>query len=163
MIDLLKAYFKIQDRDNQREIREKVTGKLLTLDKALEPTLPALLSLLDVPAEDSAMARLRSAPAPPAHLRSDQTLVVAREPSPANGRVFEDLHWIDSETQAFLDSMIDSLPTRRFSFLLITVPNTSMAGAARLIIDNCGSIRCRPRVPKSYSWLPWVTMRVCSR
>ena len=35
LIDLLKAYFKIEDRDDQREIREKVTGKLLTLDEAL--------------------------------------------------------------------------------------------------------------------------------
>ena len=32
VIDLLKGYFKIQDRDDLREIREKVTGKLLTLD-----------------------------------------------------------------------------------------------------------------------------------
>ena len=45
LIDLLKAYFKIQDRDNQREIREKVTGKLLTLDETLKSTLPALLTL----------------------------------------------------------------------------------------------------------------------
>src|SRR5207253_4042335 len=45
VIDLLKGYFKIQDRDDTREIREKVTGKLLTLDRALEPTLPALLAL----------------------------------------------------------------------------------------------------------------------
>jgi class 3 adenylate cyclase len=36
LIDLLKAYFKITDRDDQREIREKVTGKLLTLDKKVE-------------------------------------------------------------------------------------------------------------------------------
>src|SRR5262249_52390185 len=35
VIDLLKRYFKIQDRDELREIREKVTGKLLTLDRAL--------------------------------------------------------------------------------------------------------------------------------
>jgi class 3 adenylate cyclase len=54
VIDLLKAYFKIQDRDDQREIREKVTGKLLTLDKSLEFTLPAFLALLDVPVDDSA-------------------------------------------------------------------------------------------------------------
>src|SRR6266542_1952270 len=53
VIDLLKAYFKIQDRDDQREIREKVTGKLLTLDKSLEYTLPAFLALLDVPVDDS--------------------------------------------------------------------------------------------------------------
>jgi class 3 adenylate cyclase len=54
VIDLLKGYFKIHDRDDLREIREKVTGKLLTLDRALEPALPALLALLDVPADDAA-------------------------------------------------------------------------------------------------------------
>jgi len=50
--DLLKGYFRIQDRDDHREIREKVTGKLLTLDRALESILPALLTLLDVTVED---------------------------------------------------------------------------------------------------------------
>src|SRR5262245_47219562 len=54
MIDLLKGYFKIQARDDFRAIREKVTGKLLTLDRSLELTLPALLALLDVPADDGA-------------------------------------------------------------------------------------------------------------
>src|SRR5438445_10627641 len=41
VIDLLKGYVKIQDRDDLREIREKVMGELLTLDEALNPTLPA--------------------------------------------------------------------------------------------------------------------------
>jgi hypothetical protein len=49
VIDLLKGYFRIGARDPHREIREKMTGKLLTLDCALEPTVPALLALLDVP------------------------------------------------------------------------------------------------------------------
>jgi len=53
VIDLLKSYFKVHDRETHREIREKVTGKLLTLDRTLEPTLPALLALLDVPVEDA--------------------------------------------------------------------------------------------------------------
>ncbi len=53
VIDLLKAYFKVHDRETHREIREKVTGKLLTLDRTLEPTLPALLALLDVPVDDA--------------------------------------------------------------------------------------------------------------
>jgi class 3 adenylate cyclase len=52
VIDLLKAYFKIQDRDDQREIREKVTGKVLTLDDSLNACIPAFLGLLDVSVED---------------------------------------------------------------------------------------------------------------
>jgi hypothetical protein len=57
-IDLLKGYFKIQERDDLREIREKVTGQLLTLGRALEQTLPALLALLNVPVDDAVWHRL---------------------------------------------------------------------------------------------------------
>jgi hypothetical protein len=53
VIGLHKGYFKIHDRDEPREIREKVTGKLLTLDRALEPTLTPLLALLDAPVDDT--------------------------------------------------------------------------------------------------------------
>ena len=52
VIDLLKAYFGIEVHDDARKRREKVTGKLLTLERALEPTLPAFLALLEVPVED---------------------------------------------------------------------------------------------------------------
>ncbi len=58
IIDLLKAYFRIEERHETRTIREKVTGKVLSLDRALEPALSALLALLDVPVEDAAWARL---------------------------------------------------------------------------------------------------------
>src|SRR5262249_55118849 len=53
VIDLLRDYFQIEDRDDPRKIREKVMGRLLALDRTLEPSLPALLALLDVPVEDS--------------------------------------------------------------------------------------------------------------
>src|SRR5262249_56703378 len=49
---VLKAYFQIDARDDGHQIREKVTGKLLTLDETLRPLLPALLALLDVSVED---------------------------------------------------------------------------------------------------------------
>src|SRR4051812_33888964 len=53
VIDLLKSYCGIEDRDDPRRIREKLTGKLLTLDPALQPTLAAFLALLDVPVDDA--------------------------------------------------------------------------------------------------------------
>src|SRR5262249_53932615 len=39
--------------------------------------------------------------------------------------VFEDLHWIDSETQAFLDSFVESLPTARIVLLVDYRPEYS--------------------------------------
>src|SRR6185369_1199603 len=54
VIDLLKGYFKIGDRDDHREMRAKVLGRVLGLDRALESMLPPLLALLDVPVEDAA-------------------------------------------------------------------------------------------------------------
>jgi class 3 adenylate cyclase len=70
VIDLMKTYFKIVESDDSRAIREKVIGKLLALDRALEPTLPAFLALLDVPIEDAQWQALdpdrsSQAPAPP--------------------------------------------------------------------------------------------------
>ena len=44
-----ESYFALEDRDGPRAVREKLTGKLVTLDRAQEGSLPALLSLLDVP------------------------------------------------------------------------------------------------------------------
>lgn len=51
IIELLKGYFKIAENDDARAIREKVSGKLLTLDRSLEPLLLPLLALLDQPVE----------------------------------------------------------------------------------------------------------------
>ena len=68
VIDLLKAYCRIESRDDERAIREKVTGKVLTLDRALEPSLPALLALLDAGEMPSIMPTMGpptpTAPAP---------------------------------------------------------------------------------------------------
>ena len=83
VIDLLKGYFDIQDRDDARKIREKVTGKLLTLDKALESTLPAFLALLDVPFSDVGWETSDPPPASSAYPGSDQAFASAGEPGSA--------------------------------------------------------------------------------
>jgi len=57
VLDLLKGYFQIEPQDDARRLREKVTGKLLTLDRALEPMLPPFLALLEVPVETGPLAR----------------------------------------------------------------------------------------------------------
>jgi class 3 adenylate cyclase len=118
VIDLLKGYFRIQDRDDLREIREEVTGKLLTLDRALEPTLPALLALLDVPLDDPYWQALDPGQRRQRTLDAVKRLLlrVAREQPLLI--IFEDLHWIDGETQALLDGLVESLGSARLLLLV---------------------------------------------
>jgi len=118
VIDLLKAYFNIQDRDGQREIRERVAGRLLTLDRALEPLLTPLLALLDIPVDDETWTDLDPLQ------RRQRTLDAVKQVLFRESQVqpllllFEDLHWIDSETQLLLDRLIESLPASRVLLLV---------------------------------------------
>ena len=118
VIDLLKGYFKIQDRDDLREIREKVTGKVLTLDESLRPTLPALLALLDVPVDDAEWQRLDPGQRRQRTLDAVRRLLLREAREHPLLLIFEDLHWIDGETQAVLDGLIESLPTGRLLLLV---------------------------------------------
>jgi len=118
VIDLLKSYFAIEARDGPRAVREKVTGKLLTLDRALEGSLPAFLSLLDVPADDSQWPTLDPAQRRRRTLDAVKRLLLQESQVQPLLVVFEDLHWIDSETQALLDGLVESLPAARLMLLV---------------------------------------------
>ena len=125
LIDLLKSHFKISDRETHREIREKVTGKILTLDRTLEPILPVLLSLLDLPVEDPQWSTLEPSERRQRTLDALKRLLLRETQVQPVLVVFEDLHWIDSETQAFLDYLIESLPTIRLLVLVNYRPEYS--------------------------------------
>jgi class 3 adenylate cyclase/tetratricopeptide (TPR) repeat protein len=118
VIEVLRSYFEIQPRDDSRKMREKVTRKLLSLDRALEPTLPAFLSLLDVPVEDLEWTKLDPSQRKRQTLDALKRLLVRESQEQPVLLVVEDLHWIDSETQAWLDLLVESVPTARLLLLV---------------------------------------------
>jgi class 3 adenylate cyclase/tetratricopeptide (TPR) repeat protein len=118
VIDLLKGYFKIGDRDDPREMRAKVLGRVLGLDRALEPLLPPLLALLDVPVEDPAWQNLDPPQRKQRTLDALKRLLLRESQVQPLLVVFEDLHWIDGETQALLDSLVESLSSARLVLLV---------------------------------------------
>jgi tetratricopeptide (TPR) repeat protein len=95
-----------------------VTGKLLSLDRALEPALPAFLSLLDVPVEDLEWTKLDPAQRRSQTLDALKRLLLRESQVQPVLLVVEDLHWIDGQTQAWLDLLVDSLPTARLLLLV---------------------------------------------
>jgi class 3 adenylate cyclase/tetratricopeptide (TPR) repeat protein len=131
VIDLLKGYFKIQGRDDPREIREKVTGKLLSLDEVLKPALPALLALLDVPVDDAPWQTIDPAQRRQRTLDAVKVLLLREAREQPLLVIFEDLHWIDSETQATLDTLVDSLGSTRLLLLVTYRPEYRHAWGAK--------------------------------
>jgi predicted ATPase len=118
VIDLLKRYVHVEDGDEPRTIRAKVTGHIFTLDESLQETIPALLSLLEALPEDSPFRHLDPAQRRHRTLEGLKRIFVRESQVQPLLLVCEDLHWFDSETQAFLDSLVESLPTARLLMLV---------------------------------------------
>jgi len=116
--DLLRSYFQIDERDDERRIREKVTGKLLTLDEGLRPTLPAILQLLDVSVEDAAWQAQDPGQRRQRTLEAVKWLLLRESQVQPLLMIVENLQWVDSESQAFLDSLVESLPAARALLLV---------------------------------------------
>ncbi len=148
VIDLLHGYFKIAGGDDERMRREKVNGKVLTLDRSLEDTIPYLFSLLGISEDAEHLSRWE-----PALDRLDEYLLEVQKKdalAQMNPRVrkrrtldaikrlllreslnqplivsFEDLHWVDEETRAFLNLLADSIGTAKILLLVNYRPEYS--------------------------------------
>ncbi|MGH7347769.1 MAG: ATP-binding protein, partial [Candidatus Rokuibacteriota bacterium] len=111
VIDLVRGYFRIEARDDVRAIRAKVTGNLLALDESLQEAIAPILWLLDALPEDSPLLGLAPTERRRRTLAAIKRVLLRESQARPLLLVLEDLQWIDSETQALLDSLVDSLPT----------------------------------------------------
>jgi len=113
VIELLRGYFRIENRDDTRAVRAKVTGTLLTLDRTLEDAIAPVLALLDALPPDDAFLALEPAHRRQRTLGAIKRLLLRESQVQPLLLIFEDLHWIDSETQVVLDTLVESLPSAR--------------------------------------------------
>jgi class 3 adenylate cyclase/tetratricopeptide (TPR) repeat protein len=116
--DLLKAYYQIEDRDDLRTVRAKITGHILTLDATLQDTVPAILALVESLPPDNPFLHLDPLQRRRRTLEALKCLLLRESQVQPLLLVFEDLHWIDSETQAVLDMLVESLPTAQVLLLV---------------------------------------------
>ena len=159
VIELLRTYFKIDERDAPRAIREKITGKLLTLDESLRTLLPAFFGLFDVADDSPEWSKLSPADRGQRTLDAVKRLLLRESQVQPLLLVFEDLHWIDSETQTLLDSLVESLPTARIVLLVNYRPEYRHGWGARATTRSSGSSpsrrTARSSSSKRCSGTPW--------
>jgi len=113
ILELLRDYFRITAEDDARQRREEVIGKVLGLDHALEHTLPYVFGLLGIQEGDDPLAQMD------AQIRRRRTqealkrILLRESLNQPLILVFEDLHWIDGETQGLLNLLADSIANAR--------------------------------------------------
>ena len=118
LIELLKRYAHVEEQDDTRTIRAKVTGQVVTLDAGLQDVIPALLWLLDALPEESPFLTLDPPQRRQRTLDALQRLLLRESQVQPLLLVCEDLHWIDAETQALLDCLVESVPTAHLLVLV---------------------------------------------
>src|SRR4030095_1725919 len=118
LIELLKSYFQIQPQDEERTRKEKVAGKVLILDRRLEDILPYLFSLLGIEDPGSSLPQMDAQIRRRRTLEALKRLFLRESLNQPLILIFEDLHWIDTETQGFLDTLSDSVASARLLLLV---------------------------------------------
>src|SRR5262249_55784118 len=112
--DYLRTVFGITDQDGPEAARRKIAGLLLLLDESFREALPMLFDVFGI--ADPELPAPRIDP----EARQRQLFTVIKRITQANGRgaaavtLFEDLHWFDGASDAFLEQLVDALPGTKF-------------------------------------------------
>jgi class 3 adenylate cyclase/tetratricopeptide (TPR) repeat protein len=125
MLDLLQSYFDIKPEDDARKRREKIAGKIAVLDRSLEDTLPYLFALLGVAEGMDPLAQMDGQVKKRRTLDAIKRILLRESLNQPLIVIFEDLHWIDEQTQEFLNLLADSLANAKLLLLLNYRPEYS--------------------------------------
>src|SRR5713101_375822 len=125
VIDLLRNYFRIASEDDERTRREKVAGRIAILDRTLEDTLPYLFALFGIVEGDDPLAQMDGQIKKRRTLEAIKRILLRESLNQPLMVIFEDLHWIDEQTQELLNLLADSIGTARFLLLVNYRPEYS--------------------------------------
>jgi class 3 adenylate cyclase len=118
LIDLLHGYFGIEPLDDARRRREKINGRIVTLDPVLEDTRPYLFALLGLAEGNDPLAQMDAEVKKRRTLEAIKRILLRESVNQPLMVIFEDLHWIDEQTQALVNLLADSIGTAKILLLL---------------------------------------------
>ena len=124
-IDLLRNYFRFTTEDDERTRREKVTGRVLALDRSLEDTLPYFFSLLGIVEGVDPLAQMDAQIKKRRTLEAIKRILLRESLNQPLMVIFEDLHWIDEATHELLNLLADSIGTAKILLLVNYRPEYS--------------------------------------
>jgi hypothetical protein len=118
IVELLRSYFAIEDDDDPRQIVDRVSGRIRTLDESLKSAVPALCSVLGVATDDATWNALEPMQRRWRTQQAVKTLLLRESVSQPVVLMFEDLHWADESTLQLIESLVESLSSSRVLLLV---------------------------------------------
>jgi class 3 adenylate cyclase len=118
VIDLLRNYFEISAEDDERRRREKVAGRIVMLDRAVEDTITYLFALLSISEGDEPSAQIDPQVKQRRTMEAIKRILLRESLNQPLMVIFEDLHWLDAESQTLLNLLVDSIGTARILLLV---------------------------------------------
>jgi predicted ATPase len=127
----------IDDDDDLEKLANKARAKLTELGVSHTPHLPAVLELLDVASGDIAWARLDPMQRRRRIEQSVHSLLCAYCSGGPSILLFEDLHWCDEDSLAFISKLIAAPPVSHTFMLLTHRPGLQLAAAGAAHVLHC--------------------------
>jgi len=118
VIELLKSYFQLQPQDDERQRKEKIAGKVLILDRTMEDILPYFFVLFGLDDPTSLLQQMDAQIRRRRTFEALKRLFFRESLNQPLLLIFEDLHWIDTETQGFLDTLSEGVASARILLLV---------------------------------------------
>jgi class 3 adenylate cyclase len=118
VLELLRSYFGIHEVDDIVVRREKVRARIIALDPAFSEALPYLWGLLGIQEDPDPLAQMDAPIRRQRTLDAIKRIIIRESLNQPTIVIFEDLHWIDAETQALLDLLADSIAGVRLLLLV---------------------------------------------
>jgi hypothetical protein len=113
LIELLHLYFAIEAQDDEYKRREKVINKITDLDPKLVDIQAYVLNLLNLGSSDDTLLEGDERTQELRTWEGIKRLFVRESVNRPLTLIFEDLHWIDDQTQEFLNVLTDAIGTAR--------------------------------------------------
>jgi class 3 adenylate cyclase/tetratricopeptide (TPR) repeat protein len=110
VLEILRAYFGIEESDSPKAAREKIAGRMLLVDDSMRTSLPLVFDFLGVPDPERPIPPMDPEPRRRMLYQALSSTLECGRDGNAAVMLVEDMHWCDGASLAFLTDMMKVLP-----------------------------------------------------
>jgi predicted ATPase len=138
ILDIVRAYFEIQETDRAHLARKKISEVLSGSGDALQSTVAPLHNLLSLDVEDDAYSHLEPRQKHNRTFEGIRDLLVHGSRDQPLIITIEDAHWIDPTSQEFLDYLVGWLPNTSIVLTLLYRPEYTHQWGSKSFYNRIG-------------------------